>query len=208
MSRRALAPAFTLALMAPILAAALAAPAAAQRRPAGADPSFTVVNDTDRPVEHLFANPPVIRDWGHDRLAEPVPPGGRRLIRLDPAGGCRQDVRVVYVGGAVQDLRGLDTCARHLVRLGGADAAARRAPYLFLRNEERRPVSQVFVSPSGQPDWGMNRLTVSPLPPGAQFRLALPPGECGYDVKVVFFDGMPMERRGLDLCTRPDLRLP
>lgn len=213
MTRRATIPAMVLALGSCL--ALGSAPAEAQGGNAYPDPSFQLVNRTGEAVEHLFANPAELRDWGHDRLARAVPPGGRVRIRLDPRGGCLQDIRVVYAGGGVQDLRGLDTCARPEVVLGRPAAAgpgqagpASRAARLALRNDGRRPIVDVFVSPAGQPDWGYNRLTVSPLPPGGGFRLDLPPGGCLYDVKVVYFDGMPQEQRGLDLCARPAVRFP
>lgn len=100
--------------------------AMAQRGP---DPSFELINNTPRGIDQLYANPVNAREWGHDRLgSEPVPPGGRHVVRLDPRGGCRQDLRVVYRDGAVQDLRDIDTCATRQLVLGPQPGAGTAPP--------------------------------------------------------------------------------
>lgn len=171
------------------------------------DPSFTLLNNTPQPVERLFVSPVGSGDWGHDRLgSRALPPERSQHVRLDPRDGCRQDLRAVFGDGGMQDLRGLDTCAVREVRLG--PPAAPPEPRLALRNAGRQPIVAAYASPAGLPDWGMDRLTVHPLPPGDTFRLDLPPGACEYDVKVLYADGATGERRGLDLCARPAVRFP
>ncbi|MDQ1081746.1 hypothetical protein [Pseudoroseomonas cervicalis] len=225
--------------------------AAAQRLP---DPSFDLVNNTPRIVEQLYANPVEIRDWGHDRLGTiAIPPGVVHRVRLDPRGGCLQDVRVVFRDGGVQDYRGFDGCAERRLVLdpagpppgvtppgyaapgygapgyggpgygappqgyagGPAYGAApgyapqqRRPATLRIDNRGRRPIEFVFVSPSGRPDWGEDRLLGRTLRAGGSVALPLPPGDCIYDVKIVYADGAPQEQRGVDLCARPALRFP
>ena len=220
---RQLAPQAALALS--FFAAAGSLPAAAQPGPMGyPDPSFEIVNNTDRGIEQLFANPVGLRDWGHDRLgAQWVPPGARHVVRLDPRGGCRQDLRLVWRDGSVQDLRDIDTCAQRQLVLGAPSYAPMPAPMpgkmapgyapqppLTLRLENRggRPITLAFATPSGQPDWGQDLLLGRMLRAGARQSLALPPGPCLYDIKVVFADGAAQEARGLDLCARPAVRFP
>ncbi|WP_159998496.1 hypothetical protein [Roseomonas sp. 18066] len=205
--------AFQAALVLSFIASIAAMPAQAQPRP---DPSFEIVNNTDRGLEQLFANPVGVQDWGHDRLgAQWVPPGERHVVRLDPRGGCRQDLRLVWRGGTVQDLRDIDTCAQRQIVLG-APLPAKMAPgyappqplALRLENRGGRPIALAFATPSGQPDWGQDLLLGRALRAGARQSLALPPGPCLYDVKVIFADGAAQEARGLDLCARPAVRFP
>src|SRR5690349_20972686 len=99
MLRRAL----PLALLAPL--AALAQPNSAK------DPSFRVVNNSDRVINEVYASPADQPDWGHDRLGnDVVPPGGRQVIRLPQDGACSWDIRIVYQGGGAEERRGLNTC--------------------------------------------------------------------------------------------------
>ncbi|ONG50034.1 hypothetical protein BKE38_19805 [Pseudoroseomonas deserti] len=213
------------ALALSFFAAAGSLPALAQRGPQQGplgipDPSFEIVNNTDRGLEQLFANPVGVRDWGHDRLgAQWVPPGARHVVRLDPRGGCRQDLRLVWRGGGVDDLRDVDTCAQRQIVLGpplpvplpGKMAPGYAAPQgmaLRLENRGGRPITLAFATPSGQPDWGQDLLLGRTLRAGARQSLALPPGPCLYDVKVIFADGAVQEARGLDLCARPAVRFP
>jgi hypothetical protein len=79
---------------------------------------------------------------------------------------------------------------------------------LRLENRGGRPIAFVFATPAGQPDWGRDLLEGRPLRAGARQALALPPGPCLYDVKVVYADGAAQEARGLDLCARPAVRFP
>ena len=183
------------------------ASATAPAQPSLPDPSYTVVNNTGQTLELLFVSPVGSRDWGPDRLASrPLPSGSSRLVRLDPRDGCRQDLRAVFRDGTVQDLRDANTCAARVLTLGPPQPPPE--PRLELRNTGRQPIAAAYVSPSGVPDWGMDQMTVHPLPPGGIFRLELPPGACRYDVKVLYADGATEERRGLDLCARPRVRFP
>lgn len=170
----------------------------------GADPSFTVLNNTSVPLAQLFASSAAARDWGHDRLAGAMlPPGEARPIRLDPRAGCVIDLRAVQADGAVRDLRGVDTCATPRVVLG------QPLPHeLLLENRGRQVVTLAYVSPAGQRDWGMDRLEGRPLLPGAAMRLPLPPGECVFDIRAVTERGVPLDHRGVDLCIQPRLVLP
>lgn len=189
-----------LVLLVALLALVTAVPAGA-REP---DPSFTVLNNTPLPVARIFASPVAAPDWGHDRLAgTPLPPGAARAIRLDPRGGCLIDLRAVQADGAPRELRGIDTCATPRVVLGPPLPHA-----LLLENRGRQAVTLAYVSPAGQRDWGMDRLDGRPLLPGATMRLPLPPGECIFDVRAVTGRGVPLDRRGLDLCIQPRLVLP
>ena len=74
------------------------------------NPSFNLVNQSDRVIEQLFASPSAQGGWGPDRLGnDVVQPGGRFALSL-PLGDCRYDVRVVWRGGDAQERRNLNTC--------------------------------------------------------------------------------------------------
>lgn len=86
---------------------------AAQAAPAPApldNPSFNLVNSTERVIEQLYASPSSQSGWGPDRLGnDVVQPGGRFAVSL-PAGECQYDLRVVWRGGDAQERRNLNAC--------------------------------------------------------------------------------------------------
>jgi len=178
--------------------------------PAGAqqnDPSFRIVNNTDKVVNEVYASPSNQRNWGHDRLgAEVVPPGGRQIIRLSAEGSCTNDLRIVYQGGTAEERRGLDTCAMTDVVLGGGGAAPRNAPQgnpsFNLVNQSGRVIEQFYASPASQQAWGPDRLGADTLvQPGQTVPVRLPQGECSYDLRVVWQGGQAQERRNVNTCT-------
>ena len=74
------------------------------------NPSFNLVNRTDRVIEQFYASPSSQSAWGPDRLGnDVVQPGGSFGVSL-PAGECQYDLRVVWRGGDAQERRNLNTC--------------------------------------------------------------------------------------------------
>ena len=109
-------------LMAALLAAVAAAPAAAQT----GNPSFNLVNRSGQPINEIYVSPVAERNWGHDWLGSEVLPNGRAFpVRIPPTAGCQQDVRVVYADGRPEERRNLNTCA--ISELVFGTAAAQRA---------------------------------------------------------------------------------
>lgn len=77
---------------------------------AGGDPSFRLTNTGRRVVREVYVSGVQERGWGADRLgAEVLNPGQRMVVRL-PMGQCVNDIRVVFMDGAAQEQRAVDTC--------------------------------------------------------------------------------------------------
>jgi hypothetical protein len=245
-------------LVAALLATLLAAlPAAAQPR----DPSFEIVNQSDRVVFQLFASPVTQRDWGRDHLGAAVLRQGQATqVRLPAEGGCMTDIRVVFAGGANLERRNVNTCVERRFVIGaqgivaqagppagpqagpqGGDKTAggpapaprgpapapapgpaagpapgpaagparpagpaagvpRGNPSFWIVNNSRRTMRELYASPSSQNTWGPDRFGTGVLGGGDRFAVRLPEGECIYDVRVVWADGRPEDRRRINLC--------
>ncbi|WP_426958108.1 hypothetical protein [Muricoccus radiodurans] len=75
------------------------------------NPSFNLVNRTNKTIQVLRASPSSDQNWGEDRLGTAVvPPGGTFQIRL-PAGECTYDVRIEYADNTAEERRGIDLCS-------------------------------------------------------------------------------------------------
>lgn len=81
-------------------------------------------------------------------------------------------------------------------------------PSFRLVNRDPAAMHEIRVSPAGRRDWGADRLGLEVLVPGRSARIALPPGQCLNDIRVVFADGRVMERQGVDTCALPQLAFP
>jgi hypothetical protein len=82
-------------------------------------------------------------------------------------------------------------------------APAAGDPSFSLVNRADAAVRALYVTPSGDPNWGEDRLAGGPpIPPGGSFPVRRrADGRCRMDIRVVFADGRSEERRGLDTCT-------
>lgn len=78
-------------------------------------------------------------------------------------------------------------------------------PSFRLLNRASSAIEAVFATPSGNQDWGRNRLDGEVLDGGAAHVFRLPRGPCVYDLKVVFTDRRARERRRVNLCTMVDV---
>jgi len=76
------------------------------------NPSFTFVNGTGQTIREIYASLSTQGGWGADRLgANVLQPGQSLSIPMPTGGGCLTDIRVVYINGAAQELRGRETCS-------------------------------------------------------------------------------------------------
>jgi hypothetical protein len=74
-------------------------------------------------------------------------------------------------------------------------------PSFNLVNRSGQPIREIYVSPARESHWGPDRLGANVLPDGRAFPVRLPPeAGCQQDVRVVYADGRPEERRGQDTC--------
>jgi len=75
------------------------------------NPSFNLVNRTQKTMQIVRASPSSDSNWGEDRLGSSVvPPGGTFAIRL-PAGECNYDIRIEYDDRSSEERRGVDLCS-------------------------------------------------------------------------------------------------
>jgi hypothetical protein len=93
-----------------------------------------------------------------------------------------------------------------LAALGGAPALAQPDPSFNLVNRSGQAIHEVYVSPVREPNWGRDLLGSEVLPDGRAFPVRLPASAgCRQDVRVVYADGRPEERRNLDTCGLSEL---
>ncbi len=82
-------------------------------------------------------------------------------------------------------------------------------PSFYLVNRSPAPISRVYATPAGLPNWGGDRLGGTAIGPGQNAPIRLPAdGSCVYDVRVVFANGRSDERRGLNTCQIDNLSFP
>ena len=88
-------------------------------------------------------------------------------------------------------------------------AAQERNPSFNLINRSGRAINEVYATPPEVDGWGRDRLDRSYVPPGQIFPVRLPAdGNCVYDIKVVYADGRPEERRQVDTCQTDAIAFP
>jgi hypothetical protein len=82
-----------------------------------------------------------------------------------------------------------------------ATAQTSRDPSFDLVNRGTVKLSELYVTPAGDGNWGKNRLRGKPVAPGATFQVQRrADGNCVLDIKAVFADGRIEERRGMNTC--------
>lgn len=197
------------------------------------DPSFNLINRSNRVIYEAYASPSSDSNWGPDRLGQNVIPAGRNFVVRLPQGECIYDVRVVYdrQGGPAEERRNINLC--NLTELaftgqggqqqGGGQAqpmtpqqpqspgqgqGARGNPSFNLVNQGQQPVREVYASLTTDQNWGPDRLGNDMVAPGAVYAVRLPEGDCMYDVRFVYQNGQAQERRGVNLCEVTNVVLP
>jgi hypothetical protein len=74
-------------------------------------------------------------------------------------------------------------------------------PSFNLVNRSGQAINEVYVSAVRESNWGRDLLGQNVLPNGRSFPVRLPPSVgCRQDVRVVYADGRPEERRNIDTC--------
>ena len=77
----------------------------------GGDPSFRLANLTGFPIREVYASSARLSSWGPDRLGVNIlQPGQAVFISLPASLGCLTDIRVVFMNGASQQRRNVNTC--------------------------------------------------------------------------------------------------
>lgn len=168
------------------------------------DPSFNLLNRSGQTINEIYVSAVTQPNWGRDLLGQDVLPNGRSFpVRIPAAAGCQQDIRVVYADGRPEERRNVNTCAITQMVFGTAAPAAPAASQgnasFNLVNHGRQAMREVYVSSARDANWGEQRLP-RPMNPGAHLAVQLPAGDCVNDIRIVWADGRPEERRQVDTC--------
>ena len=96
-----------------------------------------------------------------------------------------------------------------LLGLLAASAAQAQSndPSFRVVNNTPNVVNEVYASPATERSWGHDRLGTEVIRPGGTHIIRLPPGECVYDIRIVYQGGRAEERRGVNTCAITDLVL-
>jgi|YNPMSStandDraft_2_1061718.scaffolds.fasta_scaffold00552_11 hypothetical protein len=200
------------------LALVLAAPQAVS---AQQNPDFWVVNNSGRTITEIYVSSSASQNWGPDRLGQNVLNSGMQYpIRPPRDGTCVFDIRVVYANGTAEERRRVNTCNISQVVFGTAGPVARAPsgaarlqpgpnPDFRLVNRSGRIITEVYVSPSTDQNWGPDRLGRNVLGIGQSMIITLPrDGTCVFDVRVVYDNGTATERRRVNTCTITEVTVP
>lgn len=95
--------------------------------------------------------------------------------------------------------------AASLLSLAGP-ALAQNADFR-LNNGLGQPISEVYVSSSGENSWGSDLMGANVLAPGGVLTLSVPAGQCLNDIRLVLADGTTLERRRLNTCELTDVNV-
>lgn len=190
------------------------------------DPSFNLVNRSNRVIYEAYASPSSDSNWGQDRLGQNIVPAGRNFVIRLPQGECIYDLRVVYdrQGGPPEERRNVNLCNLTEVvfdgrpqQQGGQQQQApqqgqtqgpRGNPSFNLVNQGQVVVMEVYASLATDQNWGPDRLGNDTVAPGATFPIRLPEGDCMYDMRFVYQNGQSQERRGVNLCEVTNVTVP
>lgn len=95
------------------------------------------------------------------------------------------------------------------VLLGWPAMAQAPNPSFTLANRGALSINEVYATPAGVDRWGRDRLGQSLVAPGQNFPVRLlADGNCLYDIRVVYADGKPEERRRVNTCQIETLVFP
>lgn len=189
------------------------------------DPSFNLVNRSNRVIYEAYASPSSDSNWGQDRLGQNIVPAGRNFVIRLPQGECIYDLRVVYdrQGGPPEERRNVNLCNLTEVvfdgrpQQGGQQRQSpqqgqtqgpRGNPSFNLVNQGQVVVMEVYASLATDQNWGPDRLGNDTVAPGATFPIRLPEGDCMYDMRFVYQNGQSQERRGVNLCEVTNVTVP
>jgi S1-C subfamily serine protease len=183
--------------------------------PAAPEPlSITVRNESTRTIRELFVSAASSRDWGDNRIARTMQPGGTDSLALDQIETCLFDVKAVYEGGREQRRMSQDLCRNPglafsgtLVKLidGGGPETGIKASFV---NAGRGQIQSLFLTPSTDSHWGDDRLGSNALERNSRFDLRLPrAGGCWWDIKIGYGREAAEERRRVNLCDTPEQKL-
>ncbi len=196
-------------------AAAAAAPSADPGKiPMGpmGDRDIIIINRSSHGIAELYVSPSAADAWGGDRLGDnQIEKYARLNIPLGRMRDCGFDVLAVYDDQRREEIRAVNLCRNRQLTLDASGAIAPPPPpypeqHMTLINASRLPIQQFYLSPLDAAQWGDDLLATSGVSVGEERPLTFH-GPCDADVRVVFANRAAEERRGLNLCRSPTLRI-
>jgi S1-C subfamily serine protease len=190
----------------------------------------TVANRSGTRIDVINVSPVTSDNWGRDFLGDGTLASGRRItFRIQDGQGCNYDLRVIYQDGRQEERRNVDLCAvmevsftgqnarmvdrnqggqqggQQQQRPGGGQGQQQGDPDFILVNASRMRIGVLNVSPVADQNWGADRLGGA-LSPGGRFTVRLgAPGQCMWDIRVVYEDAREEEKRNVNLCNVNEL---
>ncbi len=188
--------------------------------PALADPplgplgerNLAVLNQSRLNVQELYVSPQSADAWGQDQLGDAMlERGGTQRLKLGRVRDCIFDLLAIYDDASQEELRGVNVCRTREVAFTGARATHPPPPpgperRVTVTNASTLPIQQLFVSAPDAAQWGEDRLAQASMSVGEERRVEFT-GPCRADLRVVFANRAAEERRNLDLCANPALRV-
>lgn len=176
------------------------------------DRGLSVTNRSRFNIQELYASPQSAEAWGQDLLGDAMlVHGGTQRLKLGRIRDCSFDLLAIYDDSSQEEMRGVNVCRRREVSFTGALATRPTPPPWPARrvtatNASPLPMQQLFISAPDAAQWGDDRLTQSAMSVGEDRKIDFN-GPCRADVRVVFTNRAAEERRNLDLCANPVLRV-
>ena len=172
----------------------------------------SVANHAKHGIVELYISPQSADSWGADRLGEAVlDVASQRYIRLGRMPDCGFDLLAIYDDLSREEQRGVNLCRVHIAVFDGRHATMPPASLgpprtLVVIDATPMPVQQLFISPPDAAQWGDDLLSTASMSVDEQRTITFH-GPCAADVRVVFANRAAEERRGMDLCANPILRI-
>lgn len=176
------------------------------------DRTLSVLNRSKINIHELYAAPQSAEVWGADQLGDAmVEPGGSVRLKLGRVRDCTFDLLAVYDDSSQEEMRGVNVCRTREVSFTGALAKRPVQPsgparHVTVTNGSPLPMQQLFISAPDAAQWGDDRLSQSAMSVGEDRQIDFT-GACRADMRVVFANRAAEERRNLDLCANPTLRV-
>jgi hypothetical protein len=176
------------------------------------DRSLSVANRSRLNIQELYVSPSSADAWGQDQLGEKMLDQGQALrLKLGRMRDCGFDLLAIYGDATQEEIRGVNVCRTREAEFTGVNAKRppmppgpmRRASFV---NASPQPIQQLFLSSPDAADWGDDRLALSALSVAEERQIEFS-GMCRADIRVVFANRAAEERRNIDLCANPVLRI-
>lgn len=176
------------------------------------DRGLSVINRSRLNIQELYVSPQRADAWGQDQLGDAMlEQGGTQRLKLGRMRDCSFDLLAIYDDASQEELRGVNVCRTREVSFTGALATrppppAGPARHVIVTNASPSPIQQFFISAPDAAQWGDDRLSASAMSVGEDRKIDFT-GPCRADLRVVFANRAAEERRNLDLCANPALRI-